>query len=134
MFLKCTLKKVFKLILINLNFFFFSKYIKGTIKIFFKSEITILKQFCPQLFLMLSVLGSRMEHKKAIINQTAVYLCLHHEFYNNKKNYPFLIFFAALRSSLWYFYNIFQGFRCMLGKMWFLRWFWLFNKISNILI
>ena len=30
---------------------------------------------------MFSVLGSRMEHKKAIENRTAVYFCLHHEFY-----------------------------------------------------
>ena len=29
---------------------------------------------------MFSVLGSRMEHKKAIENQTAVYFCLYHEF------------------------------------------------------
>ena len=31
---------------------------------------------------MFSVLGSRMEHKKAVENQTAVYFCLYHEFYN----------------------------------------------------
>ena len=32
-------------------------------------------------FFMFSVLGSKMEHKKSIENRTAVYFCLHHEFY-----------------------------------------------------
>ena len=32
------------------------------------------------------------------------------------------------------FSMFFQGFRSMPGNMWFIRWFWLFNKKSNILI
>ena len=41
---------------------------------------------------MFSVIGSKIKHKKAIRNQTAVYFCLHHDFFFYKFLSIFVVF------------------------------------------
>ena len=94
-----------KLILISFQKnFFFKVNLRHNKDCFFKSETTFSKQFCPNIFFMFSVLGSRMQQKKDIENRTAVYFCLNHEFYK------FLLIFGHFYCFVVYFLIFLQCF------------------------
>ena len=76
---KVVLKANFNQLLKKL--FFQSTFRAQLIKTFKNLRPKFQNSFVPTFFLMFSVLGSSMEHKKGIENRTAVYFCLHHEFY-----------------------------------------------------
>ena len=66
---------------------FFQCKFKAKLRFWFKIWELIFRIVLSQDFLMFSVLSFRMEHKKSIENRTAVYFCLHHEFYKKKMHF-----------------------------------------------
>ena len=77
----CTLNFFLELVLISFQIcsFFFKVHLRQ--KNFKNLRPHFQQSFVPNFFFILSVLGSRIEHKKFLENRTAVYFSLHHEFY-----------------------------------------------------